>query len=388
MTAILPGVLFVHRNSHPRHFGGIERKIISIIEALNGRHLARCHLLTNHQESPLSHRAASAGASLHVTSMDGFGGLARTILAANRLVARERIDLLQSHMFWASIVAGTVRRRCAHLRHVFRIHTHIEGSAISHAKRSLYHLADRLNSPGVDHYCVLSTALHREITDVSRIPAAKVSVLMNGIPSPGRPHLIQNDESPLPPRIVVLGDLQTRKRQDLVIQAMAVLRGRGLSVTCRFIGLERGGYGDELRRLGLRLGVSELLEFVGFQDPVAPWLDGYEVMLLASDFEGIPTCMVEAMGLGMVAVSTSVGGTADLIEDGRNGYLVPPGDPAILADRLELIFHSPSSRLAALREAGHETFLSRCSLDAMIAGLLRIYVQLGLRFPTANEDLP
>ncbi len=378
MTPPLPGILFVHRNAHPRYFGGIERKIISIVAALADRGRFRCHLLTNHGDSPLATGASGAGATVHVQTMDGAAGLAATVRRIAALARSERIDILQSHMFWGSVAAGTVCRFRPGLRHLFRIHTHIEGSTISTAKQRAYHLADYLNEPGVDHYCVLSSALERELTRSSRIPAGKISVLLNGIPVPGPPHAIQDDQQPLPARIAVLGDLQPRKRQDLVIEALGLLNERGVRVECRFIGLERGDYGDQLRRLAGRLGVTDQLEFAGFQDPVLPWLEGIEVMVLDSDFEGVPTCMMEGMALNMLAVSSDVGGTSDLIEPGKNGFLLRPGDAGDLADRLQMIVTAPSSQLAPLRRAGHETFRRRCSLDAMIDGLLACYERLGI----------
>ncbi len=378
MTRDRHGILFIHRNNHPQYYGGIERKILSIVSALHHQHGFRCHLLTNFADSPLAVGAASAGAVVHQTSMSGPLGVFRTADETRRLVDEHGIDLLQSHMFWGSVAAAMARIRKPSVRHVFRIHTHIAGSTIPIAKQVLYHGIDRLVCSGVDHYCVLSRALAAELRRRSRIPSGKITVLLNGIPGPGTPHPIQDDAEALPFRIAVVGDLQPRKRQDLVVEALAQLDARGLSVHCTMIGLARDQYGETLRSLAERLGVADRIHFAGFQDPITPWLTETEVMVLQSDFEGIPTCMIEAMALGMLCVSSDVGGTRDLIDDAVNGFLVPPGDPVALADRLESIFRAPSNRLAPLRRAGLTTFHTRCSLDAMMAGLLETYARLGI----------
>ncbi len=374
----VPGILFVHKNNHPKYFGGIERKMISIIETLHKNNLFRCHLLTNHPESPLSIDSENAGATVHIQDMGGIKGLYETIKKINQIVDEQNINILQSHMFWGSLAAGTANRFRSQLKHIFRIHTHIAGSNISKLKLSAYHLADWMNSPGVDHYCVLSNVLKYELVHSSHVSEQKISILMNGIPELADPHEIQSSEETLPYRITVLGDLQPRKRQDLVIQALSLLKKRGLVIQCRFIGLERGTYGDELRHLAKQKNVFEQIEFAGFLDPIAPSLESSEVMVLTSDFEGVPTCMVEAMALNMLAVSSDVGGTSDLIEHGVNGFLIEPGKADKLADRLEMVFTTPSSDLAPIRKAGRQTFTSQCSLEAMINGLLSIYKNLGI----------
>lgn len=381
MNAAAPALLFLHRNTHPRHFGGIERKIISIADELHRRGLFRCHLLTNHADSPLAQGVRDVDGRVHTDPMAGAGAVFRTASMAGRICADHGVVLLQSHTFWASLPAGLLRRRRRDLRHLFRIHTHIEGSSISTVKSRLYHGLDRINQGGVDRYCVLSSVLHDELRRHSGIPERKISVLMNGVPEPGKPHAIQDDAHPLPPRIAVVGDLQERKRQDLAVEAVALLRRRGHDVPCQLIGLPRGDYGNRLAVQAERLGVADLVEFRGFLDPVTPHLEGTEVMVLQSDFEGIPTCMVEAMALNMVAVASDVGGTADLIRDGENGFLLPPGDAGALADVLERIFTTPSRELVALRRAGRTAFDERCSLDAMMAGLVHLYRELGVLPP-------
>lgn len=69
-----------------------------------------------------------------------------------------------------------------------------------------------------------------------------------------------------------------------------------------------------------------------------------DVAVLPSYREGMPYTLVEAMACGLPVVASRVGGIPDLIEDGRNGYLIPPGDAHVLSDRLTRLALEPESR--------------------------------------------
>jgi len=98
---------------------------------------------------------------------------------------------------------------------------------------------------------------------------------------------------------------------------------------------QRGGDEDELRNLVRSLGLEEEVLFVGFKDAPAVFYKAFDVFVLPSTgFESFPTVVVEAMLAGLPVVGTRKGGTVELIDDGRTGFLVPPGDSEALAAAL------------------------------------------------------
>jgi glycosyltransferase involved in cell wall biosynthesis len=128
---------------------------------------------------------------------------------------------------------------------------------------------------------------------------------------------------------------------------------------------------SQVRRLGLERRVT----FVGSQPEPQRFLALADVVVLPSISEGLPMVILEALGLCRAVVATSVGGILDVIEDGRSGLLVPPCDPAALAEAVNALLASPS-RARTLATEGHASVRSRFSEAAMIRGTEELYFSL------------
>lgn len=134
--------------------------------------------------------------------------------------------------------------------------------------------------------------------------------------------------------LVMIGNMQkSLKGHDTMIEAIAILAGRGKRVTASFI-----GFGENLetfRALARDKGVVDRIEFTGkLQNgaPVRDVLDRGDLFVLPSRQEGLPRAMLEAMARGLPAIATRVGGTPELIEE---DCLFDPGDSVRLADMID-----------------------------------------------------
>jgi glycosyltransferase involved in cell wall biosynthesis len=90
-----------------------------------------------------------------------------------------------------------------------------------------------------------------------------------------------------------------------------------------------------------------------------------DVFVLSSREEGIPNALLEAMAAGRPAVATAVGGTPEVLEDGRTGWLVPAGDPSALAEALDRVLGDPAEA-ARRAAAARADILDHRSIDAMV----------------------
>jgi glycosyltransferase involved in cell wall biosynthesis len=133
--------------------------------------------------------------------------------------------------------------------------------------------------------------------------------------------------------IVSVGQLIQRKRMDVLIDALGLLKQQGVQLRAAILG--RGPLEDTLRERALAQGVSEQVEFLGYRDDVEQVLAQAGTFCLASEWEGVPFAMMEAMAAGLVPVVTDVGTIADWVTPGENGCIVPVGDPAALAASLK-----------------------------------------------------
>ncbi len=110
-------------------------------------------------------------------------------------------------------------------------------------------------------------------------------------------------------------------------------------------GEESGKTEKSLRDLAKELGIEKRVEFFPFASDVRPWLWASDVSVQTSkEPEGFSLMLLEAMAAGLMPIATNIGGTLDIVRDGKNGLLIKPGDPPALAAGIE------RANDAALRE--------------------------------------
>jgi glycosyltransferase involved in cell wall biosynthesis len=142
--------------------------------------------------------------------------------------------------------------------------------------------------------------------------------------------------------VLAVANFRAEKGYDVLLDAVRVLHDRGVRVRVAAVG--QGPLEDEMRRRHQELGLGDELQFLGLRDDVLRLLAGSDVFVLASRQEGLPVSLMEATGTATPIVATSVGGVPQVITDGINGLIVPPGDPVALADALERVASDPGLR--------------------------------------------
>jgi glycosyltransferase involved in cell wall biosynthesis len=136
-------------------------------------------------------------------------------------------------------------------------------------------------------------------------------------------------------------------------------------------GPERPALDEDIRALGL----NDAVRFLGWQADLAPWLAGWDIFVQPSLEEGLPIAAMEAMAAGLPVVATAVGGTPELVEDGKTGWLVPPGDPAALVQRIRALLLNPE-QARVIGAAGRARVREKFSTDRMVTELSAIYDEL------------
>jgi glycosyltransferase involved in cell wall biosynthesis len=106
------------------------------------------------------------------------------------------------------------------------------------------------------------------------------------------------------------------------------------------------------RALAEKLGIGARVSFLGLLERVPEMLSACDLFALASHWEGAPMAVIEAMAAGLPVVATAVGGVPELVVDGENGLLTPPGDAEALAAALAALADGPEKRLRFGAAAG------------------------------------
>ncbi len=150
--------------------------------------------------------------------------------------------------------------------------------------------------------------------------------------------------------VISVGQLIPRKRMDVLIDAVAELKERGIAVRAGILG--EGPLKDELARRIQQKNVGDRVELLGFRNDVEAVLRRARLFALVSDWEGVPFAMIEAMCTGLVPIVTDVGTIADWIRHEKNGHIVPVGDARALSQSIERLLrdddHRGELRAAAL----------------------------------------
>jgi len=274
------------------------------------------------------------------------GGRPRTIYVKEFLQAGWLADTI--------LRSGGVRRLHAHFAHGTTTVTWLAASLLDvpfsftgHAKDIYLEslnpaglLARKMNAATAVVTCTGANVDHLR----SLVPEVPVHLAYHGLNAEFSA-LIAEAPPATPPsraRLVSVGRLVRKKGFDVLLEAVALLRDRGLDLEVVIAG-EDGNEVNAVRRLVSTLGLEASVTFLGPLSQAELLREYRRSSLFAlacrvgedGDRDGIPNVLVEAMAAGLPVVSTTISGIPELITDEETGLLVPPEDPQALADAID-----------------------------------------------------
>jgi glycosyltransferase involved in cell wall biosynthesis len=230
----------------------------------------------------------------------------------------------------------------------------------------------------VDQLICVSDGAQQEFIKAG-IPLEKLRVVRNGISPPparqaSRLQVRQRLGLPSEARIVLtVARLEHQKGHLHLLAAIPSVRARHPDTY--FVWVGEGTLHSELREKLHEQGSDGFVRMVGSRSDVADLMGGSDVLVLPSLFEGLPLVILEAMSIGLPVVGTNVCGTAEAIEDGVTGRLVPPRDPLALAASIVDVLDQPglaSARAEAARQRVEQEFSAR----RMGQEVARVYMEV------------
>jgi glycosyltransferase involved in cell wall biosynthesis len=205
-----------------------------------------------------------------------------------------------------------------------------------------------------DRIAAVSEGSATDTARLSRVPSDRVTVLHNPIPQ--RPMPIPEELAhaetiwACPPgqRILTVGSLKDQKNHTLLLRAFADMA----RPDARLMLLGKGANEAVLRTIASELGIAGQVIFAGFHTDPSPFYATADLFVLSSDYEGLPTVLIEALSFGLPVVSTDCpSGPAEILQGGRFGRLVPVGDAPALARAMEASLDSSVDREALIHRA-------------------------------------
>ncbi|MCI0492868.1 MAG: glycosyltransferase, partial [Planctomycetes bacterium] len=235
---------------------------------------------------------------------------------------------------------------------------------------------NRLLTPITDAFIAVAPSHGRFLIEQEHLPAAKVAVIPNGVdtnrfaPMPDIATVRrQLNITPNAPVIAIVAALRPEKNHELFL-SMARRVTEQLR-DARFLIIGDGPRRELLEQRAGELGIAQRVLFLGSRDDVPQLLAASDVFALTSHNEANPVSILEAMSVGRPVVATNVGSIHEAVDQGRTGYLVPPGDARQLARRVIELLEDPV-RSREMGAAARQKVVQCWSIDVMIQGYQRL----------------
>jgi glycosyltransferase involved in cell wall biosynthesis len=242
--------------------------------------------------------------------------------------------------------------------------------------------------------CQAATDVYRAAHTVLCISGKVQDILQSGAPEEIRSAIVYNgvdpvlfspssttlgpnewlDRNPAAPEILVVGNLLRSKGHELLLRALAKLRPDFPQLRCQIIG--EGPERAHLESLARDLDIRKQVEFAGRQTraQVADAMRRCSVFVLPSGNEGLGCVYLEAMSCAKPAIACRGQGIDEIMEHGKNGWLIPPNGLEELTQALSALLASPDLR-ARIGAAARQTILEKLTLAHQAQSLANIYRQ-------------
>jgi len=362
-------VLYLH---HVAQMSGAEHSLQLLVRALDRTRVVP--VFAGPASGPFPRALADEGIPLVPVAfgpLRDVPGLVRNVIALRRVVRERKIALLHANGPQTNVCAGLVGR-------LERI------PVIWHARNLLYRgmrdvdrltarLATRIicNSNAVRERFRGSRAWDKSVTILNAVDLQRFNPAV-----PREPFRREQGLAPAEVAVGLVGRIGYQKGgEEFVTTAIRLLRA-GSPATFFVVG-DAVFPEDEWRLDRLREQVKEAalegrIRFLGRRSDVPSVMRGLDILVQASELEACSRALCEGLASGTAIVATASGGNPELVRDGIDGVLVPPGDPEALARGIDRLIRDPALRerlgnAAAARAREHLT------VDSYVAAVMAVY---------------
>jgi glycosyltransferase involved in cell wall biosynthesis len=271
---------------------------------------------------------------LDATTVWSFGSALGRLRAQ---LAAQRPHLIQTFLFHANVLGRIAGRRTGVRRVV---------SGIRVAERaSRWHLwLDRATDRLVDRHVCVSQAVARFAASEGRLPSPKLVVIPNGI------DISRYPATPVPLAelglegargvVTYVGRLERQKDVLWLLRAAPRFLADAAGIHLLLVG--SGPQEEELRRFAGQLGVGKRVHFLGHRSDVPRILAASRLLVLPSQWEGMPNVVLEAMTSRLPVVASDVEGVRELLGEAAEPQVVPHGDTAQLGNKVLRVLNNPA----------------------------------------------
>jgi glycosyltransferase involved in cell wall biosynthesis len=364
--------------------GGQEYRVLQEVKGMETR--GHEVFLAVPQGSQLALLAAQSGLRVETTTA-GIRGWITSVPSYLRMINRWKIEVVNTHGSldsWTASIAGRIA-----FRKPIIIRTRHKSTPVSQSLRHRF-LYGRL-----PHVVITAgETVRQELIARNGLNPSRVISIPTGVdldrfhpqtPDPSlRKSLGVKSQGPL---VGTIAFLRPEKGLEVLIEAVRVLRKTIPTVECLIV-----GEGEEKEKASLttrirELGLEHCVHMVGFRRDIPALLSVLDVVVIPSLFgEGIPQTLTQALAMARPVVASTNGGIPEVIQDGVTGLLIPPGNPAILSEKIAFLLNNPALG-ARMGQIGQKVIQERYSFESMLIRTEDLYRHLFLSRSSAPMSI-
>jgi glycosyltransferase involved in cell wall biosynthesis len=217
----------------------------------------------------------------------------------------------------------------------------------------------------------VSKALKKYAEEYLKVPEEKIRVVYNGIDDTFLDVKKTRREIPT---VGMIARLSAWKGHFFFLEAVKKVREAGISVNALIVGSGSEKYRDELKNWISANNLDEAVKIVRMDGREA--LENIDILVVPSlEPEGFGRTVVEAQMSKTPVIGTNIGAVPELIEDGKTGFLVEPGNSVQLADKISVILNNPGSA-SSLTNAAFDSAVQNFTVSQMVEKTLAVYDEL------------
>ncbi len=354
-----------------------------------------------YRSGPLEEEMKAAGIHYHVLGLQRrsvlsgplfVGDVLRILSALSKMIREFSVDIVHTHLTESTLlgILAAFRascRTCATLHNVI-----IDGQRGRFSPRNwLMRFAINQVFSKANTLIAVSEEVAQAVKANARIPQNRIVTIPNAIDSTR--FSMRRDRNSVRAAlgfavdrtiVLTIGRLTRQKGYTHLLQALRLIPAYRRPLTL-FVG--DGEERQLLESKTIELGLGLDVRFLGNRRDIPELLAAADIFVLSSLWEGLSLALLEAMASGLPPVVTSVGGNTEVVENGKCGLVVPPGNEQALAEAILALLQNPFWR-GELARAARERFENQFSLRSFVDAHERLYTEMAGSLPMNDGPPP
>lgn len=290
----------------------------------------------------------------------------KAIRDVSLIIKNYKPDLVHAHSSKAGII-GRIAAKICNIPVIFTAHGWAFTDGVSTIKRVVYLQIERIFSRLSDRIICVSEYDRQLALKHKVAKEEKLITIHNGVNA-----FEISDSNSNREKVVIIMVARFSPQKDYKTLLLAL---KDINQPIEVLLVGEGELLEYSKKLASQLNLNEKVKFLGMRKDVRKLLSRSDIFVLASNYEGLPISIIEAMSAKLPIVASNVGGVSELVEHGSNGFLVPRGSVKDLNDKLNVLITNKDLRQKMGKES-YKKYKNKFTIERMLDKTFKVYEEL------------